>query len=151
MTLQELTPLIEHSLDGLGVDPVSSRGENPGHWSFQLNNSTIWVDVYESQAHDGKFYFQVMSPLCAVPAKRTTEFLNELLELNFSMFGSWMARKEGWVYVTSLREALNLDQSEIDATLDRITHYSTDYREKLKMDYAGCWEKATAQLTGERV
>lgn len=151
MTLKELTPLVEHSLDGLGVDPVSARGEKPGHWSFELNDSTIWVDVYESAAHDGKWYFQVMSPLCSVPTKRTSEFLNELLEANFSMFGSWIAKKDGWAYVTALRETMNLDQSEIDATLDRVTHYSSDWRDKLKAEFAGAWEKATAELTGERV
>lgn len=151
MTLQEVTPLVELSLAELGVDAKAARGEKQGHWSFKLNNSTIWVDVYESAAHDGKWYFQVMSPLCAVPNKRTSEFLNELLEINFTMYGSWIAKKDGWAYVTALRETMNLDQSEIDATLDRVTHYSAEWREKLVAEYRGCWEKATAELTGERV
>jgi hypothetical protein len=151
MTLQEATPLVEQSISGLGIDPATSHTDKPGHWSFKLENSTIWIDVYSSEKNEGKWYFQVMSPLCSIPSRRKDEFLNELLEINFMLYGSWIAKKDGWAYVTSLRETANLDQSEIDATLDRVVHYSTEYREKLRDQYSGCWDKAPQVLTGERV
>lgn len=151
MTLEEVTPLIEHSIQELGVDPKSSRTEKPGHWSFKLEQTTIWVDVYNSESNSGKWYFQVMSPLCSIPGKRNSEFLNELLEFNFTMYGSWIAKKDAWCYVTSLRETANLDQSEIDATLDRVIHYCADYRNALRTKFDGSWEMAPQVMTGERV
>jgi len=79
-----------------------------------------------------------MSPLCAVPDKNAEAFFQDLLEINYKMYGSWMCKKENWIYVLSLREADGLDQSEVDATLDRVAFYSTDYYSKLSFKYEGC-------------
>lgn len=56
------------------------------------------------------------------------------------MFGSWICKKNDWFYVMSLREAANLDKSEIDATMDRVAFYSSDYSGKLTVKYEGSWD-----------
>lgn len=142
MNLQEISPLIENSLAGLKVDPAMCRGQKPGQWSYKLKDASVWIDVFSSDANQGKWYFQVMSPLCALPARKTAEFYQDLLEINYQMYGSWMCKKDGWIYVLTLRETANIDQSEIDASLDRVAFYSTDYYSKLSFKYQGCWDPA---------
>ena len=147
MTLQEITPLIEASLAGLKVDPALCRGEKPGQWSYKLKDATVWIDVFTSDANQGKWYFQVMSPLCAVPNRKSAEFFQDLLEINHKMYGSWMCKKDGWMYVITLRETVNIDQSEIDASLDRVAFYSSDYYAKLSFKYEGSWDPKTPENT----
>lgn len=140
MNLQDISPLVEASLAGLKVDPALCRGAKPGQWAYTQRGATVWIDVYTSEANQGKWYFQVMSPLCAVPDRKTFEFFQDLLEINYKLYGSWICKKDGWLYVLSLRETVNLDQSEIDATLDRVSFYSSDYQAKLSFKYEGCWD-----------
>lgn len=152
MNLQEITLLIETSLAGLKLDVAASRGAKPGQWSFKSKDASVWIDAFDFPTSPGKFYLQVMSPLCAVPDKKADEFFQDLLEINYKMYGSWMCKKEGWIYILSLREADGLDQSEIDATLDRVAFYSTDYYSKLSFKYEGCWlPKNTSAGTGGSV
>lgn len=149
MQLKEITPLIENSIAGLKLDVATSRGAKEGQWSIKVKDASVWIDVFDFATTPGKFYLQVMSPLCAVPDKKKDEFSWDLLEINYKMYGSWMCKKENWIYVLSLREADGLDQSEIDATLDRVAFYSSDYYSKLSFKYEGCWlpKAATADKT----
>ncbi|MEI6489769.1 MAG: YbjN domain-containing protein [Bacteroidota bacterium] len=152
MNQEELSVLVETSLSGLKVDVAASRGAKPGQWSYKSKDASVWIDVFDFQTNPSKFYFQVMSPLCAVPDKKADEFFQDLLEINYKMYGSWMCKKENWIYVLSLREADGLDQSEVDATLDRVAFYSTDYYSKLSFKYEGCWlPKAPATNTSGSV
>ena len=139
MNLQEISQLIETSIAGLKIDVQTSRGEKAGQWSYKSKDASIWIDVFDFPSAPGKFYLQIMSPLCAVPDKKADEFCQDLLEINYKMYGSWMCKKSNWIYVLSLREADGLDQSEIDITLDRVAFYSTDYYSKLSFKYEGCW------------
>ncbi len=140
MTLQEIAPLIETSLAGLKVDPALCRGEKPGQWSYKVKDATVWIDVFTSDINQGKWYFQVMSPLCAVPNRKSAEFFQDLLEINHKLYGCSMCKKDGWLYVMVLRETVNIDQSEIDASMDRVSFYSSDYFAKLSFKYEGCWD-----------
>jgi hypothetical protein len=140
MTLQEITPMIEGSLVGLKLDPAACRGQKPGQWSCKVKDATIWIDVFSMEVNQGKWYFQVMSPLCKVPNRKAAEFMQDMLEMNHNTYGSWMTKKGEWFYVMCLRETHNLDQSEIDATMDRVAFYSTDYYSKLSFKYQGCWD-----------
>ena len=149
MNLQDITKLVETSLTGLKIDLVTTRGEKPGQWSYKSKDASVWIDAFDFPTKPGKFYLQVMSPLCAVPDKRSDVFFQDLLEINYKMYGSWMCKKEGWIYILSLREADGLDQSEVDATLDRVAFYSSDYYSKLSFKYEGCWlPKPPAANTG---
>jgi hypothetical protein len=139
MNIQEITPLIEASLAGLKLDPAQCRNEKPGQWSYRQQKADVWIDVFTFQDNPNKFYLQVMSPLCLVPDNRREEFLLDVLEINYKLVGCWIAKRNDWLYVINLRETLNIDQSEIDATLDRVSYYCNDYLAKLSFKYEGCW------------
>lgn len=139
MNIAEITPLVEASLAGLKLDPVKCRNEKPGQWSYSQQKSNVWIDVFAFDGNPDKFYIQVMSPLCLVPDKRREEFLLDILDINFKLVGCGIAKRNEWLYVLNLRETANIDQSEIDATLDRVSFYCNDYFAKLGFKYEGCW------------
>ena len=82
--------------------------------------STVWIDVFNFPQTPDKYYFQVMSPLLRIRDCNYEAFYKNCLEINHTMYGSAISIKADWTYVLSLREADNLDKSEIDATLDRV-------------------------------
>lgn len=139
MNLKEVGQLIETSIVGLKMDVAASRGAKEGQWSIKVKDATVWVDVFDFPTAPGKFYLQVMSAMFPVPDKKKDEFAWDLLEINYKMYNCWMCKKENWIYVLSLREAAGLDQSEVDALLDRVAFYSSDYYSKLSFKYEGCW------------
>ncbi|MFY9307424.1 MAG: YbjN domain-containing protein [Bacteroidia bacterium] len=139
MQLKEISQLVETSIAGLKLDVSTSRGAKDGQWSLKIKDASVWIDAFDFPNNPGRFYLQVMSPLCAVPDKKADEFAWDLLEINYNLYGCAMCKKEGWLYVLSLREAAGLDQSEVDAIIDRVSFYSTDYYSKLSFKYQGCW------------
>lgn len=139
MNLEEVTTLVESSITGLKVDPVACRGEKPGQWNLTVKGATVWIDVFNFQSNPDRWYFQVMSPLTAVPDRNVEAFYQNVLEINHNLYGSSICKKENWMYVMSLREAVGLDQSEVDATIDRVSHYSSDYYGKLSFKFEGSW------------
>lgn len=64
------------------------------------------------------------------------------------MYGSWMCKKDSWLYVLSLREIDNIDQTEIDLMFDRVAFYSIDYYSKLTFKYQGSWTPKPQNTTG---
>jgi hypothetical protein len=139
MALTEISELIEKSIAGLKLDVAASRGTKAGQWTLKIKDATVWIDAFDFQTSPGTFYIQVISPLCAVPDNKADEFALDLLDINYNLYGCAMCKKEGWVYVMSLRDAEDLDQSEIDRIIDRVSFYSTDYYSKLSFKYQGCW------------
>lgn len=139
MDLSQTSILIENSIKDLKVDPVACRGQKPGQWSLIYKGATIWIDVFNFQNNVDRWYFQVMSPLLEIPDKNLEGFYQNLLEINHSLYGSWICKKDSWTYVMSLREASGLDQNEVNATLDRVAFYCADYQGKLKFKFEGSW------------
>jgi len=132
--------LIEASIRELGVDPALCRGDKNGQWSMTYKGSTVWIDLFNFPNNPEKYYFQVMSPLLRVPDRNIEAFALNLLEINHNLYGSWISKKNDWFYVMSLREADNLDKSEIDAAFDRVAFYSADYHGKLTFKFEGSWD-----------
>jgi hypothetical protein len=48
----------------------------------------------------------------------------------------------------SLREAAGLDLNEVNATLDRVAFYCSDYQGKLKFKFEGSWLPKTTTPNG---
>lgn len=140
MIFEEITALVESRIEALGVDAALCRGDKPGQWNLTYKGSTVWIDVFSFPATPDKYYFQVMSPLTAEPDRNKEDYFKNLLEINHNLYGAWISKKGDWFYVMSLREADNLDHSEIDATFDRVAFYSADYYGKLSFKYEGSWD-----------
>jgi hypothetical protein len=141
MTLQNISVMVEQSIRELRVDPIACRGQKEGQWTLKYKDSNVWIDVFNYPEKPERYYFQVMSPLCEMVDRRKEEFAINLLEINYNLYGCAICKKDNWLYVLSLREAQGLDQSEIDATIDRVAIYSSDYWSKLSFKFEGCWDK----------
>jgi hypothetical protein len=50
--------------------------------------------------------------------------------------------------VMFLREAAGLDQSEVNATVNRVAFYSSDWAGKLKFKFEGSWTPKPSQSGG---
>ncbi|MCO5267823.1 MAG: YbjN domain-containing protein [Brumimicrobium sp.] len=132
--------LIEQSITELGVDAALCRGDKDGQWTLTYKGSTVYIDLFSFPEKPNQFYFQVMSPLMKVPDRNKEAIYLNLLTINFELYGCSICVKGEWMYMMSLREADNLDKSEIDATIDRIAFYSADYYSKLLFKYEGSWD-----------
>jgi len=139
MTLEGIIQLVENSIAALNVDVAACRGEKKGQWSLKIKDSTVWIDAFNFPSNPDKYYFQVMSPLCAVTDKNKEDFFQDLLEINYALYGCSICKKDSWMYVLVLREAEGLDQSEVDASIDRVGVYSSDYYSKLSFKYKDSW------------
>ena len=144
MDLAQTSALVEASIKELNVDPVACRGQNPGQWGLTYKGVSVWIDVFNSATNNNRWYFQVMSPLLEVPDKNKESFFQNCLEINHSLYGSAICKKNDWTYVMLLREAQGLDQSEVNATLDRVAIYCSDYRGKLQFKFEGSWTPKAA-------
>jgi hypothetical protein len=147
MNLDEASVLVEKSIKGLNIDPVASRNEKPGKWSITVKDSTVWIDVFNFSTNPAKYYLQVCSPLLAAPERSLEAFCLDVLELNFEMYNCAICKRNNWFYVLALREIDGLNQSEIDAIIDKVAYYSSDYYSKLSFKYKGCWPSPAAPTT----
>lgn len=149
MNLEQTTQIINQSIIGLKLDPQACKGDNPGQWNLTIKDSTVWIDVFNFDSNPDRWYIQVMSPLLAVPDRNVPEIMNDILEINSKLYGCAICKKKNWFYVISLRETDGLDQSELDATIDRVGIYSSDYYSKLGFKYEGSWDKKPANNDSE--
>jgi hypothetical protein len=147
MDLNQTSALVEQSIKLLNVDPALCRGQMPGQWSIIYKGATVWIDVFQN-TQNKSWYFQAMSPLLQVPDKNKETFFDSVLEINRILYGSWICKKEDWTYVMSLREAAGLDLNEVNATLDRVAFYCSDYQGKLKFKFEGSWLPKTTTPNG---
>ena len=143
MTLEQTNELIRNSLVGLKLNPEECKGQNPGQWTFILKDSTMWIDVFNFPAAPERWYVQIMSPLLMVPPRNAEALMVDLLELNAKLYSSAICKKDKWFYMISLRETEGMDQKELDALIDRVGIYSSDYFGKLSFKYEGSWDKPT--------
>jgi hypothetical protein len=73
--------------------------------------------------------------------RQKEEFAIDLLEINYLLYGCWICKKDYWIYILHLREADNLQKSEIDNTIERVAVYSAEYWGKLSFKYKDAWDK----------
>lgn len=143
MNITETGALIEKSISDLNVDPILCRGEKEGQWNLKYKGATVWIDVFNFPDKPEKYYIQIMSPVVECVHLNKEEFYRDILELNYKMYGTAMCKKDNWIYVLFLRETDNLEQTEIDAALDRVAFYSSDHYSKLSFKYEKSYIKNT--------
>ena len=118
-----------------GVDPAIWRGQKPGQWSMQKGSASVWVDVWHIE-QENRAYFQVLAPVMQVPdPSRQHAFFQELLELNYTLYGVAFVKFNDWIYVKLIRECDGLEQKEAAATINRVGWYADEYDDKLKVKY----------------
>ena len=135
MNLDEISRLVEKSLSGLQVDPLTCRSDKPGKWTVRIKDSEVWIDAFSFDANPHRFYLQIMSPLFKMTEFNQSDIQNDLLEFAYTMYGCSVCKRESWYFAMVLREANGLDQSEVDATIDRVGLYSSDIYAKFKKKF----------------
>ncbi len=139
--IQVYYQMVENVIKELGVDPALCRGQNLGQWNMKLGSASVWIDVFQSKDQNGNFidggYFQMMAPVLDVPTERQGEFFQELLEINHNLYGVAFTKFQNGIYIKSIRELDNLEQSEVMATFNRVGRYADQYDDVLKAKYAG--------------
>ncbi len=134
MDLTHVHVMVENVIRRFGIDPTSCRGEKPGQWNLTKGSAQIWIDVMEINESG---YFQCMAPISAVPASRTQEFYQEILETNHKLYGVGMTKFKEWIYIKTIRETDGLDENEVAAQMNRIGVYADDYDDYFKNKYFG--------------
>jgi hypothetical protein len=132
--LQYYYDMVETCIRDLGVDPAICRGEQPGQWSLKKGSASVWIDVWHIES-EGRGYFQVLAPVMQVPGTNVEAFYQELLELNYTLYGVAFVKFKDWVYVKLIREVDGLEQKEAAATINRVGWYADEYDDKLKVKY----------------
>jgi hypothetical protein len=131
--------MVERVIAELGVDPKLCRGQQIGQWNMKLGSASVWIDVFQSKDAQGNYidggYIQLMAPVMNIPAERQAELYRELLELNHKLYGVAFTVFENGVYIKSIRELENLEQSEVKNTFNRVGIYADDYDDLLKTKY----------------
>jgi hypothetical protein len=134
MDLTHVHVMVENVIRRFGIDPTSCRGEKPGQWNLTKGSAQIWIDVMEINESG---YFQCMAPISAVPASRTQEFYQEILETNHKLYGVGMTKFKEWIYIKTIRETDGLDENEVAAQMNRIGVYADEYDDYFKNKYFG--------------
>ena len=134
--LSPLYNIIESCIADLGVDPATARGNSPGQWSLIKGSAKVWIDLWYIE-REGRPYYQVMSPVLAIPATNQAAFFQELLEINDKLFGVAFTIYNGWAWLKVIRECDGMDKNEAFAMLTRIGNYADQYDDVLIAKYAG--------------
>lgn len=126
--------VVESAIGTLGIDPKLCRGENQGQWNLKKGSAPIWIDVIYSET-DKRAYFQVMAPITKVPADKKEQFFQELLEINYVLYGVSFTKYDDGIYIKVIREADGLDVSEALSAIERVGYYGDFYDDFLQNKY----------------
>lgn len=140
MKLEEITVLVESSIEAYGLEPVNCRGEKAGKWSIPGEGRAVYVEVFTFPGNPDAHYLQFSCPLIVEPKMRQEEFYRNLLEINYDLYGCSISKSGDSFYIKSLKEAESYDKDEIVILLKRLVHYSSDYYGKLAFKYDGSWK-----------
>lgn len=132
--LETFYTLVENVIKKIGVDPAVCRSEKPGQWNMRKGSGDVWVDVWKLEDKDYG-YIQIMGPVAQVPAGKELEFYKELMEINHGLYACSLTKYENWIYVKSIRELEDLNESEIVAMFDRVGYYVDFYDDFIKNKY----------------
>jgi hypothetical protein len=132
--LESFYAMVENVIKKIGVDPSVCRGEKPGQWNLRKGSGDIWVDVWKLE--DKEYgYIQIMGPVSKIPADKELEFYKELMEINHGLYACSLTKYEDWIYVKSIRELEDLEESEVLAMFDRVGYYVDFYDDFIKNKY----------------
>jgi Putative bacterial sensory transduction regulator len=132
--LQFYYEMVNTSIRSLGVDPELCKGEKEGQWSLKKGSAAVWIDIWHIE-QEKRGYFQVLAPVMQVPEANQPAFFQELLELNYTLYGVAFVKFKDWIYVKAIREVDGMQQSEVNATIDRVGWYADKYDDELKLKY----------------
>lgn len=145
--IQSYYDMIEGIIRSLGVDPATTRGNQPGSWSLVRGSAKVYIDCWNIESQ-GRAYFQVMSPIMKVPETNKETFFYDLLSFNDKLFSCAFAIYNDWAWIKMIREVDGMDEAEATAILQRVGSYADQYDDLLKQHYESAADTSTANADG---
>lgn len=134
--LSQYYQMIENCIQSLGVNPATTRGQQPGSWRLVKGSASVYIDCWHIE-REGRAYFQVMSPIMKIPESRKESFYFDLLSFNDKLFSCAFTLYKDWAWLKVIRECDGLDPNEAMALITRIGNYADQYDDMLKQHYEG--------------
>jgi hypothetical protein len=119
--LENYYKLVDEAVATLGLNVEEIRGEQPGQWNLKKGKFDIMVDVWEQEK---QFLFQIVCPLCGIPAENREGFLLYLLEKNYGLSSMAYAVMENNVFLKYTSEANMLTSEVIVSLLTKTAFYA---------------------------
>jgi hypothetical protein len=119
--LENYYKLVDEAVTTLGLNVEEIRGEQPGQWNLKKGKFDIMVDVWEQE---NQFLFQIVCPLCGIPAENREDFLLHLLKKNYGLSSMAYAVMEDSVFLKYTSEASNLTSEVIVSLLTKTAFYA---------------------------
>ena len=124
--------MVEECIRRLGVNPDNCRGDRTGQYNLSKGSASVWIDFFEN---DGRGYYQVVSPVMAIPDSNRDALYHDLLQINDALYGVAFSVYGDWVWLKAIREVDNMDADEAMAILLRIGNYADHYDDYLRQRY----------------
>lgn len=113
--MQNYFQIVEEAIQKIGLDPVGTRGNEQGQWNLKKGNFDIMIDVW---TQENKTFFQILCPLCMIPADSKEDFYLHLLKKNFGLCGLAYSIMDETVF---LKYTIEAEQLTIDNIYNIIT------------------------------
>ncbi len=128
---------IEEAIASLGINPEICRSEDEeGTWHLAKGDISVIVHIWMlAEGEEQVPYIMVFSPCHAVGEHLPKSFYEELLALNHTMVGVSFTIHQGAFMLRTVREALNIDSSEMVRMLHRVGNYAEEYVPTLTARY----------------
>lgn len=141
MSVEAAKLYIVEFIRSVGLNPAEQQAsDNPNRYELVYKDALVWIEAFApTQDTGGLGYFSVMCPLFKIPDRRREEFALDCLRINDDLVSCAICLRNNYVVISYLRDTHDLDQSEVDACIRRVSSYGADYRGKLSFKYDGCW------------
>lgn len=135
MDLETGSQLIESTFAFLGLNPIETRGSEPGQWVIYNGDTEIYIDLWEHDKSSGWMYFeedepvyvfQAISPVCYLPETGLEHLYEELLHNNLNMMyaGYTINKEQNMLAVKYRRPVKGLTQEDIVEAIESVGFYS---------------------------
>ena len=113
--------IVDEAVAALGLEAEEVRGEQPGQWNLKKGRFDIMVDVWEQE---NQLLFQIVCPLCGIPAEGRELFLLNLLQKNYGLSAMTYAVMDNIVFLKYTTEATSLTSENIVSLLTKAAFYA---------------------------
>lgn len=146
MSYEKYSNTIEAALASLGLNPVESRCEEDGQWLIFNGETEIYIDIWEEKEQSSWLYFsttepvyifQIISPICYMPAENHVHFYEDLLHNNLNLLhATYTINKDQNVVAIKVRKpVVELTSEQVVDLIECIGFYSESTFDILKERY----------------
>lgn len=123
--------VVEQAIQEMGVNPLETRGAQPGQWTLQKGSVQIILDIFQP-IWQGPWFLNVMSPVMQLPISDLELLLEELLRLNHQIPGAGFSVFDQFVFMKAARPLLGMDATEARSLVEIVGSMADYYDEILQ-------------------